>query len=83
MHTISSTSDVILQRGDAEIPMSSLYLMLNIEKRHLDEIVRSSAEQPGALLCDESREFEKSGRIFDKAQILIPSVAQNFESRSL
>jgi len=71
MHTISLTSDIILNIGNAEIPMSSLYLMLNIEKRHLDETVRSSPEQPGILLCDESREFEKSGRIFNKVQILM------------
>ncbi|MFK7861179.1 MAG: DUF4440 domain-containing protein [Granulosicoccus sp.] len=51
--------------------MSSLQLMLNIEKQHLDETVRSSAEQLGALLCDDFREFGKSGRIFDKAEILM------------
>ena len=51
--------------------MSFLQLMLDIEKRHLDETVRSSAEQLGALLCDDFREFGKSGRIFDKAEILL------------
>ena len=51
--------------------MSSLQLMFDIEKQHLDETVRSSTEQLGALLCNDFREFGKSGRIYDKAKILM------------
>ena len=71
MPTVCFVRDVIRMKGNLEISMTSLQLMLDIEKQHLDSTVRSSPELIGALLCDDFREFGTSGKTYDRAEALV------------